>query len=89
MELVREFVTQAESLGYHSLWVQERILGDSPILEPFGLLGFMAALTKKIKLGTSMIMVSTRNPVHLAKQFSSLDQMKALPQVVAQASVGV
>ncbi|MCH7713324.1 MAG: TIGR03619 family F420-dependent LLM class oxidoreductase, partial [Chloroflexi bacterium] len=53
----------------------DRILGDSPILEPFGLLGFMAALTKNIKLGTSMIMASTRNPVHLAKQFSSLDQM--------------
>lgn len=75
MELVRKFVAQAESLGYHSLWVQERIVGDSPTLEPLGLLAYIAGLTENIKLGTSMIIASTRNPVHLAKQFSSLDQM--------------
>lgn len=75
MALIREFINQAESLGYHSLWVQENIIGNSPVLEPLGLLSYMAALTENIKLGTSMVIACTRNPVHLAKQFSSLDQM--------------
>ena len=75
MDLVRRFATEAEGLGYHSLWVQERIIGNTAALEPIGLLSYLAALTNKVKLGTSMVIATTRNPVHLAKQFSSLDQM--------------
>ena len=75
VDLVRRFATRAEELGYHSLWVQERIIGNTAALEPIGLLNYLAALTDKIKLGTSMVIATTRNPVHLAKQFSSLDQM--------------
>ena len=75
MDLVRRFATRAEELGYHSLWVEERIIGKTAALEPIGLLSYLAALTEKVKLGTSMVIATTRNPVHLAKQFSSLDQM--------------
>ncbi len=75
MQLVRDFLQKAETLGYEGLWVQEQILGDYPILEPVSLLTYAAALTSKLRLGTSVLLTVLRNPVQLAKSLSSLDQM--------------
>ena len=35
---VRNFAVRAEHLGYDSLWLQERIIGDVNMLEPVTLL---------------------------------------------------
>ena len=75
MDLVRRFAIRAEELDYHSLWVQERIIGADPALEPVGLMNYLAALTSRVKLGSAMIIATTRNPIHMAKSFSSLDQI--------------
>ena len=75
MGLVREFSKRAEALGYHSLWTQEQIIGSTPVLEPISLLCHVAAVTSTIGLGTAVVIASTRNPVHLAKQLATLDQM--------------
>lgn len=75
VKLVREFLPRAEALGYDSLWVQEQIVGDVPILEPVTLLTYAAALTSKARLGTSVLLTVIRNPVQLAKSLSSLDQL--------------
>src|SRR5918992_4841658 len=75
MEHVRKFVTKAETLGYDSLWLQERILGGFTMLEPVSLLNYVAAITTKLRLGTSVILLTLRNPVQLAKSFSTLDCM--------------
>ena len=75
MQLVRDFLQKAETLGYEGLWVQEQIVGDYPILEPVSLLTYAAALTSRLRLGTSVLLTVLRNPVQLAKSLSSLDQM--------------
>src|SRR5919108_2664500 len=75
MQLVREFLLKAETLEYEGLWVQEQIVGDYPILEPVSLLTYAAALTSKLRLGTSVLLTVLRNPVQLAKSLSSLDQL--------------
>lgn len=75
MRFLREYLARAETLGYDSVWVQEQILGDTPMLEPITLLTFAAALTSKVRLGTSVILPLTRNPVHLAKALATLDQL--------------
>src|SRR5688500_704994 len=75
MEHIRGFVTKAETLGYDSLWLQERILGSFTMLEPVSLLNYVAAITTKLRLGTSVILLTLRNPVQLAKSFSTLDCM--------------
>ena len=75
MQLVRDYVQKAETLGYDSLWVQESIVGNVPILEPISLLNYVAALTSRVRLGTSVMLLVLRNPVQLAKSLSSLDQM--------------
>jgi probable F420-dependent oxidoreductase len=75
MQFVREFLHKAETLGYESLWVQEQIVGDFPILEPVSLLTYAAALTSRPRLGVAVLLTVLRNPVQLAKSLSSLDQM--------------
>ncbi|MGH7824901.1 MAG: LLM class flavin-dependent oxidoreductase [Candidatus Binatia bacterium] len=75
MEHVRKFAVKAENLGYDSLWLQERILGDFTILEPVTLLSYIAAITTRLRLGTSVILLPLRNPIQLAKAYSTLDVM--------------
>jgi probable F420-dependent oxidoreductase len=75
MEHIRRFAIGAETLGYDSLWLQERIIGDFTMLEPVTLLSYVAGITTKLKLGTSVILLPLRNPVQLAKAYSSLDVM--------------
>ena len=75
MQLIRDYVQKAEALGYDSLWVQEQIVGDVPILEPVTLLTYVAALTSRVTAGYLGDAHRLRNPVQLAKSLSSLDQM--------------
>jgi probable F420-dependent oxidoreductase len=75
MEHIRKFATRSETLGFDSLWLQERIIGDFTMLEPVTLLSYVAAVTTKLRLGTSVILLPLRNPVQLAKAYSTLDVM--------------
>jgi probable F420-dependent oxidoreductase len=69
------YLSRAEALGYESAWVQEQIVGSVPILEPVTLLTYAAALTRKLRLGTSVMLTVLRNPLQLAKSLTSLDQL--------------
>lgn len=73
--LLRRFLARAESLGYHSAWVQEQILGSTATLEPVGLLTYAAALTRRLRLGSAVLITPLRSPVQLAKSLSTLDQL--------------
>jgi probable F420-dependent oxidoreductase len=73
VEHIRNFVMKAETLGYDSLWLQERIISDFPMLEPVSLLNYVAAITAKVRLGVSVVLLTLRNPLQLAKSISTLD----------------
>jgi len=45
----------------------------SGMLEPFTTLAFLAAATKKVRLGTAICLLAQRNPVYTAKEVSTLD----------------
>lgn len=75
IRLIRDFLLQAETLAYDSVWVQEQIIGDFAIFEPVSLLNFAAALTSRLRLGTSVLLTVLRNPVQLAKSLSTLDHL--------------
>ena len=75
MEHIRKFAMRAETLGYDSLWLQERAIGDFIMLEPVTLLSYVAAITTKLRLGTSVILLTLRNPIQLAKAYATLDCM--------------
>jgi probable F420-dependent oxidoreductase len=75
MEHIRKFVAKAEDLGYDSLWLQERIISDFAMLEPVSLLNYVAAITRSLRLGISVVLLTLRNPIQLAKSLSTLDCM--------------
>jgi alkanesulfonate monooxygenase len=72
-----DYGVRMEELGFDSLWVWDHILlgvePNFPIIEALTLLTAIAARTKKIKLGTGILVLPLRNPVLLAKQLSSMD----------------
>jgi probable F420-dependent oxidoreductase len=68
---VNSFAKKCEDLGLHSLWVIDRIVYDN--LEPLAFLASTAAMTKKIRLGTSVLLAGVRHPVLLAKTVATLD----------------
>jgi alkanesulfonate monooxygenase SsuD/methylene tetrahydromethanopterin reductase-like flavin-dependent oxidoreductase (luciferase family) len=75
MDLVRRSLKRAEELGYHSAWVQDQVAGDVPLLESISLLCYAAAVTTRLKLGVSVIVLPIRNAPVFAKQVGSLDHM--------------
>ena len=75
-ELYR-YSARAEALGFESLWAWDHvILGvepSFPILDSITTLGAIAARTRRIKLGTGVLVLPLRNPVVAAKALGSLD----------------
>ena len=72
---LRDYLTRAESLGFHSAWTQEAVLGPAPTLAPLELMAFAAACTERLRLGCAVFVSPLHNPIHLAKGISTLDQL--------------
>lgn len=84
-----DFIEQGklcERLGYDSVWgndhitTQDYVRGlfpDTPpnFYEPLIVLAAIGAVTTKLKLGTALCVLPMRDPVYLAKQVITLDQM--------------
>lgn len=75
MQDFTQFFRRADELGFDSLWVIDRIFHDINILEPMTLLTCAAAVTNRIRLGTSVLLFLFRNPVQLAKAAATLDHL--------------
>jgi len=72
---LRDYLSRAESLGFHSAWTQEAVLGSAPLVAPLELMAFAAACTERLRLGCAVFVSPLHNPVHLAKSISTLDQL--------------
>ena len=66
-----EYGRIAEGAGFDSLWVTERYFHE----ETFSLLGYLAAVTQKLKLGVGVVNPYTRNPALLAMGAATLDRI--------------
>jgi probable F420-dependent oxidoreductase len=76
------FVDALETRGFDSLWLSERLTTEAP--DPLVALAVAAGRTRKLKLGTSVLVVPGRNPVVLAKELATLDRLsggRLLPAV--------
>ena len=69
-----KLVDALDDLGYDSLWVPDVI--TRPMLDPIAALAVAAGRSERLKIGTHLILPG-RNPVLLAKQLASLDQLSA------------
>jgi len=74
----------AEEKNFDSLWVTDHIIVPKEFENPYGnlyeifvTLGFISAITSKIKLGTSIMILPLREPNLVAKQISTLDTLSS------------
>ena len=72
-----QFFRSAEDLGFHSLWVIDRVFHPINIIEPLMLLTCAATVTSRIRLGTAVYLFVLRNPVLAAKTIATLDYLSA------------
>ena len=86
----------AEELGYDSVWVMDHLfnngyirerLDGKPYYHPMATLSHISALTGRIRLGTSVLVLPYHNAVELAKYAATLDQMSG-GRVVLGVGVG-
>lgn len=81
---------EAERLGFESFFVPEHShmplatdfplapetpMGYKSMFDPFVVLAAAAAVTERIKVGTSIALIPQRDPIHCAKEVSTLDQI--------------
>jgi F420-dependent oxidoreductase-like protein len=72
-----ETIRLAEALGYDSVWSAEAYGSDA--LTP---LAYVAALTKRIRLGTSLMQLAARAPAATAMAVATLDQLAGAGRVI-------
>ena len=65
---------QAEGMGFDSVWVGDSLLAR-PRHEPLTLLAGLAGRVGRVELGTAVLLPALRNPVLLAHQAATVDQI--------------
>jgi probable F420-dependent oxidoreductase len=90
---VRAVARQAEDLGFSDVWVSDHLAlprnapypPSSYILEPLIALTWAAAVTERVGLGTTVLVLPLRPPVLLAKMLGCLDLMSGGRLIVGAA----
>jgi len=69
-----DFSQTVEETGFDSVWVGDSLF-SKPRHEPLLLLAAISQRTTQVKLGTACLVTATRNPLYLALEWATLDQM--------------
>jgi probable F420-dependent oxidoreductase len=84
-ETAARVAATAEEHGFESVWTGEHVVlpdpqappspapPELPMLDPAVALGFVAAHTRRLRLGTGIIILPQRNPLVLAKELATVD----------------
>ena len=93
-DAIARAAVQAEELGFDDVWVSDHLVVPDGmtyppafLFEPVITLTWAAAATRRVGLGTSVLILPYRHPVHLAKELASLDQLSG-GRVVMGAGAG-
>lgn len=76
-----ELAALADRLGFRALWLRDVPLYDpsfgdaAQVFEVFSYLGYLAAATQRILLGTAAVVLPIREPVLTAKSAATVDQL--------------
>jgi probable F420-dependent oxidoreductase len=69
------FVELVDRCGYDSLWVGDHISFPVPIFDPLLQLAQAAVVSRRLILGTSVLLLPLRHPTPVAKQVTTLDHL--------------
>ena len=71
----------AEAAGFDSIWISDHLIHKMPGLEPYGIwecwsiVSALAAVTKRVEIGTWVLCTGWRNPALLAKMADTVDEI--------------
>src|SRR5215467_6534389 len=70
-------IVQAERCGFDSAWIAQHHFHEAEggLPAPFAFLGFVAAQTSRIRLGTGIVTLPLENAVRVAEDAAVLDLM--------------
>ncbi|MEI8406364.1 MULTISPECIES: LLM class flavin-dependent oxidoreductase [unclassified Kribbella] len=81
-ERLTELAIAAEELGFGTAWLPDHLLPPGEfgptyggVYEPLVTIGFLAARTTRIRLGTSVLVLPMRSPYVVAKQAATLHRL--------------
>ncbi|KAA3644233.1 MAG: LLM class flavin-dependent oxidoreductase [Chloroflexi bacterium] len=63
-----------DEVGFDSVWVGDSLF-SKPRYEPMMLMAAISQITKQVRLGTACLVSATRNPLYLALEWATLDQL--------------
>jgi probable F420-dependent oxidoreductase len=97
VQAIVRLATRAEALGFDSVWASDHVfnvsyvyerIGDRPYYDPLTLLSYIAAVTERISLGTSVLVLPYHHPMRLTKTAATLDVMSG-GRLILGVGVGV
>ncbi|MEK9685380.1 MAG: LLM class flavin-dependent oxidoreductase [Rhodospirillaceae bacterium] len=71
---ILELADHADDIGLDAVWIGDSLLAK-PRHDPITLMAAIAGRTKSVKMGTAVLLPMLRNPVLLAHQAATLDQI--------------
>jgi probable F420-dependent oxidoreductase len=76
-EVVRQVAQRADALGFADLWVTDNIVDQAGCFNALTVLTYAAALTTRVRLGVSVLVLPIYHPLHVAHQVATLDYLSA------------
>jgi probable F420-dependent oxidoreductase len=73
MRDVHTVALRAEALGFSDLWVTENTLDHVTCFDPVVVLTYAAAVTSRIRVGASVVVLAIHSPLTVAHQWATLD----------------
>src|SRR5213082_509368 len=72
LDRIADLARQVEAKGFTGLWVTDSFGRGRATLDPIVVMSVIAAVTRKIKIGTCVLQVPVRHPIELAHRIQSL-----------------
>ena len=90
-----EVVRRAEDVGLDSVWVtdhvivpeQANVIYREDMLDPLAVLPWLAGVTRRLALGTSVVILPYRSPIPVAKLLASVDVLSG-GRLIVGAAIG-
>jgi probable F420-dependent oxidoreductase len=92
---IHDTARMAEDLGFDSVWIPDHAVVPRTVEARYGpvyydaiaVLGYLAGITQRVRLGTTVLVLPYRHPIVLAKELASIDQLSE-GRVILGAGVG-